>query len=125
MAIFELPQNPTDSTAVSAETLARKITDELSILFIVIGSAKNAIKLRDLAEQQTNTGGAWVREVVWVKDPQILAEPVLTPFINGVVATDVGFTIGFLDKPARIVKETAIISTGTVFLGYVYAEAQQ
>ncbi len=125
MAIFELPQNLADSTAVSAETLARKITDELSILFIVIGTSENAIKLRDFAEQQTNTGGAWVREVVWLRDPLILAEPALAAFTNGVQATNVGFTIGFLDTPARIIKETAIISTGTVFLGYAYAEAQQ
>lgn len=125
MAIFELPKTSSDSPAVSAATLVKKVTDELSVLFIVIGSSESAIKLRDLAEQQTNTGGAWLREVVWLKDPQILKESILAPFTKGVDTTDVGFTLGFLDKPAKVIEPTDKISAGAVFLAYAFAEAQQ
>ena len=94
MAYFELPQDPAHTTAQSAGILAKKITDELSILFIVIGSSEKAITLRGLAEAQTKTSGVWIREVVWITDTHILAEPELAAFIKGVDTADIGFTLG-------------------------------
>ncbi len=113
-----------DDAAIAAARLTHAIEDDPSILFVVVGTSSEAQTLMTLAVNQA-LPGAWVRQVVWIKEPVILSQGALPQLLTDprLGPDTIGFTISFGNRVADVITSGDTLNAPRVFDAYNRAEA--